>query len=437
MPHESRISLAQQLNRRTLLKTTGGAAAAAAAVLGSSRSSATARSRARQAAKELDFTTFYTGPDGVIMQAIVDRYNAENPDAKINFSAPAWGADYITKLQTSAVSGEAPAIVALHNYEIPPLAQFLYEIDPASLGIDRSQFVDVAWQLPLHENRLLGLTMSTGTMALYYNKDHFAEVGLDPEKPPATLDEFIQAGKALTRDGRYAFTHEPTGPWNPFLTFNWQAGGELLSPDGSTALFDSEAAMKAAQLAQDFVNVHGIAYPEPAEEPMDLLYGGVVSMVFHGPWNLSQVLQFNEENGVNLGWAKYPVFFDQTPAVASTSHIYSLMRKEPEDAQARELGGRFIAWLLQNGSLDWAKAQAPTNLAVLDQMQASTDPATRGMALWVEQASAAKFPPYHPAWSEVQRTLDESLQTVIFQQAEVAPTMTALTAAANEILARS
>ena len=169
---------------------------------------------------------------------------------------------------------------------------------------------------------------------------------------------------------------------------------------------------------------------------MDLLYGGLVSMVFHGPWNLSQVLTFNQENGANLGWAKYPLIFE-TPAVASTSHIYSLMRRDPEDPQARDLGGRFIAWLLQNASLEWAKAQAPTNLAVLDQMRSSTDPATQGMALWVEQAAIAKFPPYHPAWPEVQRTLDESLQAIVYQKADVASTLTEVTAAANEILARA
>lgn len=437
MPIERQVPRDRRLTRRTVLKASGAGALVAVGGLPTGTRSALARSVARQEAKPLEFTTFYTGPDGAIMQAIVDRYNAEQPDAKINFSAPAWGADYVTKLQTSAVSGEAPAIVALHNYEIPPLAQFLTEIDPAALGIDRSQYVDVAWQLPVHEDRLLGLTMSTGTMALYYNKDHFAEAGLDPELPPATLNEFIEVGKALTRDNRFAFTHEPTGPWSPFYTLNWQGGGELLSPDGTTAPFDTEAAMNAAQLAQDFVHVHGIDYPEPADEPMDLLYGGAVSMVFHGPWNLAQVLRFNEENGTNIGWAKYPVFFPQTPAVASTSHIYSLMNQDPEDAQARELGGNFIAWLLENASLEWAQAQAPTNLSVLDEMQSSTDPATKGMALWVEQAAAAKFPPYHSAWSEVSRTLDEALQTVIFQKADVAETMTAVTAAANEILNRN
>ncbi|MBI2158237.1 MAG: hypothetical protein HYU26_15240, partial [Candidatus Rokubacteria bacterium] len=64
--------------------------------------------------KPLDFTTFYTGADGGIMQGIVNRYNGLQQAARINFSAPAWGADYLTKLVTAALAGSPPPVVALH-----------------------------------------------------------------------------------------------------------------------------------------------------------------------------------------------------------------------------------------------------------------------------------------------------------------------------------
>jgi multiple sugar transport system substrate-binding protein len=43
-----------------------------------------------------------------------------------------------------------------------------------------------------------GLPTAVRALALFYNKDHFREVGLDPENPPATWDAFIEAAKALT-----------------------------------------------------------------------------------------------------------------------------------------------------------------------------------------------------------------------------------------------
>src|SRR5665811_159608 len=120
---------------------------------------------AQDGVRELEFSTFYTGADGEIMQSIVDTYNESHEGVRINFTAPAHGTDFLTQLQTSALAGNPPPIVALHNYEIPPYAQYLQELDPVELGLEPSNFADLAFELPIYDGRLLGLTMSTGTMA--------------------------------------------------------------------------------------------------------------------------------------------------------------------------------------------------------------------------------------------------------------------------------
>lgn len=394
------------------------------------------RSAARLAQNEvieLEFSTFYTGADGPIMQGIVDRFNETHDGVRVNFTAPAHGTDFLTRLQTAALSDNLPPVVALHNYEIPPMAQFLAELNPDEMGLDRSHFADVAFDLPTYEGRLLGITMSTGTMALFYNKGHFEEAGLDPESPPTNREEFVEAAQALTTDGRYGFVHDPE-VWMPWYTFNWQAGGELLSEDGTEVLFDTPAAIEAAQLSQDLIHEYSAALPEIPEGVMDLIYAGTVSMGFAGPWNLNAVLQFNEASGGNIGWAKYPQFFDAQQAVHSTSHIYCVSNQADEATQ--QAGKEFVAWLLQEGSLDWAQAQAPTNLTVLEQMEETDNPLIEGMALWVEQGQYAKFPPYHPAWGEVSRLLTEAIQLITYQAADVEETLNRATAQANEILAR-
>jgi multiple sugar transport system substrate-binding protein len=388
---------------------------------------------AQDKAVEIEFSTFYTGADGPIMQAIVDRFNQSRNDVRVNFTAPAHGTDFLTRLQTAALSGNLPAVVALHNYEIPPMAQFLAELNPEDMGLDRSNFADVAFDLPMYEDRLLGITMSTGTMGLFYNKDHFEAAGLDPESPPTNREEFIAAAQALTRDGRYGFVHDPE-VWAPWYTFNWQAGGELLSEDGTEALFNTPEAIDAAQLSQDLVQEYGAALPQVAEDMSGLLYAGNVSMVFMGPWNLNAVLTFNEEEGGNIGWAKYPQFFEAEQAVHSTSHIYCVSNQA--DEQSQQLGREFIAWLLQEGSLEWAQAQAPTNLTVLGEMEQTDNPLVEAMALWVEQGQYARFPPYHPGWGEVSRLLTEAIQLITYQGAGVQETLDRATAQANEILAR-
>lgn len=416
------------LTRRTFLHAAGLAAAAL---------SAPGRALAADP-KPLDFTTFYIGADGGIMQGIVNRYNAMQQAARINFSAPAWGADYLTKLITASLAGSPPPIVALHNYEIPPLTRFLYEIDAGALGVKKENYVENAWNLAVYEGKLYGLTMSTGTLALVYNKDHFQQAGLDPSKPPTNRDEFVRAAQALTRDGRFGFARDSAG-WMPWLTYNWQGGGDLLAPDGKKALFDTPAAVAAAQLEQDLIHKHKACLPTQtasAELPK-LLYAGKVSMLFMGPWNLNALMKSNRDNKTNFGWAKMPVFFDRKRAVMATSHIYSLMKRRPEDTAARELGGKFIAWLLEEASITWAQAQAPANKRVLAQMHKSDDPIVRNMTMWVEQAEHAHFPPYHPRWNQAYRALSQGMEAVAFRGADAKSTLREVTASANDILAQA
>jgi multiple sugar transport system substrate-binding protein len=87
-----------------------------------------------------------------------------------------------------------------------------------------------------------------------YNKDLFAAEGLDPEHPPTTWQELDVAAHKLTKD--------TDGDGNPdqwglgylfggdtlnltFWPFLWQAGGEVLTPDGKDIAFDGPEGLEA------------------------------------------------------------------------------------------------------------------------------------------------------------------------------------------------
>lgn len=385
---------------------------------------------------ELEFVTFYTGADGAIMQGIIDRFNDEHPDINVAFSAPAWGAEYVTRIQTAGLAGNPPGVVALHNYEIPPLARYLYDIRDSleTMGLNQEDFVDVAWELPNYEGQLLGATMSTGTMALYYNKDLFEQAGLDPESPPTNTQEFIEAASAITAlgDDIWGFGRD-NGGWMSWYTMNWQHGGGLLNDDGNEALFNSTAGIESAALEQSFVQEYGINPPEPVEA-WDLMYAGTLGMLFHGPWNLSRVFESNNEAGTNIGWAPHVHFFDDAQGIHSTSHIYCITKQEPENEAMRDAGMTLVGWLLNEGSLTWAQAQAPTNVSVLGAMESSDDPLVQGMVTWVEQASAARFPPYHPQWGQVSTMLREGIERIVYQGDDPQATLDEIANQANALL---
>ena len=44
-----------------------------------------------------------------------------------------------------------------------------------------------------------GIPWQRSTIILYYNKDAYREVGLDPDKPPATWEELEEYARKLTK----------------------------------------------------------------------------------------------------------------------------------------------------------------------------------------------------------------------------------------------
>jgi multiple sugar transport system permease protein len=100
-------------------------------------------------------------------------------------------------------------------------------------------------------------------VGLYYRKDYFRDVGLDPAKPPKNWDEFYLACKKLTNTKRYGFGFGIPAAylWQNFL---YQAGGEVVAPTQPgvpgapwQAKIDSPEAAVALQFYRDLLRGRG------------------------------------------------------------------------------------------------------------------------------------------------------------------------------------
>jgi len=144
-----------------------------------------------------------------------------------------------------------------------------------------------------------------GTQPIFFNVEHFEEVGLDPEKPLSTWDELEEAAEKLNiieagkfeRMGFYPLcrggylTKERT--WGFFITYN---AGRGISLDGKTAVYD-EAYQEALQWLLDFVDTYCGGFEE-AQIFMEFaragsgefdapFYNQRESMSIAGPWQFS------------------------------------------------------------------------------------------------------------------------------------------------------
>ena len=146
---------------------------------------------------------FCWGGDGEVaaMQTVLDAWNAANPDIQVKgnggsinpeeiVASVAGGAppDMIIMCDNSALAGFA------HDGVIMPLNDIL-----AQIGADMSNIIPGALQWVTYDGGLYGLPFGQDTYALYYRTDLFEEVGLDPAKPPTTMDELWAYAEKLTK----------------------------------------------------------------------------------------------------------------------------------------------------------------------------------------------------------------------------------------------
>ena len=124
-----------------------------------------------------------------------------------------------------------------------PADSIVNEINPSILDIVQDA-----------DGATYGIPINAYSMGLLYNRDLFAQAGLDPNSPPTTWDEVRAAAKAIEdktdAQGFASMTIENTGGW-VLTTTSYAFGDTLESEDGTTATVDNEGTKEALEFYRD------------------------------------------------------------------------------------------------------------------------------------------------------------------------------------------
>ncbi|QDP39469.1 ABC transporter substrate-binding protein [Radiobacillus deserti] len=192
------------------------------------------------------------------VRAAVESFNAGDHGFTVKVKAIP-NANFTDQFVSALASDTGPDILSI-DLVFAPYFSSIGALKDITDFYDSLEFKDQLMDSMVHTGSFKGkqyaVPFSADVSALFYNKKHFKEAGLDPNDPPQTWDELKEVAKKLTTDDRYGYTFagaDVGGQVFTFLPYIWGNGGAVLSEDGTESLINSPEAIEALQFYVDLV----------------------------------------------------------------------------------------------------------------------------------------------------------------------------------------
>ncbi|MFI0503022.1 ABC transporter substrate-binding protein [Streptomyces albogriseolus] len=206
--------------------------------------------------------------DKKVLQPELDKFEKQT-GIKVKLEVVPWS-DLLNRILTATTSGQGPDVLNIGNTWSASL-----QATGGLLPWDDEQFEKIGGKDRFVDSAL-GSTGAEGqppaavplysmAYALYYNKQMFADAGIDA--PPATWDEFVAAGKKLSRDGKWGTAMEGSNPSENVhhaYVFARQHGADFFTPDGKPD-FTGDGTVAAVKQYVDLMAKDKIIAPGNAE----------------------------------------------------------------------------------------------------------------------------------------------------------------------------
>ncbi|GIN86156.1 ABC transporter substrate-binding protein [Heyndrickxia sporothermodurans] len=169
----------------------------------------------------IDYWHAMGGDSGKALDELVKKFNESQDKIKVNSLYQGSYEEALTKLKQVEGTKEAPSVVQLFGIgnremidtvEIVPVDKFIKEENYDISKIEKNILAYYTFN-----DKIYSMPFSTSNAIMFYNKDAFAEVGLDPENPPHTFSEIKSAAQKLvvkngSKTDRYGFS---------FMIYGW------------------------------------------------------------------------------------------------------------------------------------------------------------------------------------------------------------------------
>lgn len=219
------------------------------------------------AVTEITFWYALSGVSGESIKAIVEEFNISQNDVLVKLVYSGNYADTAQKITAALAANTLPngGIIPAGPIFTGARGNFvLLDYILKDPEFDMDDFYPAMWDYSKYEGKICAVPFNISTPVFYYNKDLMRASGLDPDNPPQTWEELLEAAKAITRDTNNDGIPDIWGvdmadtPWI-FKAFLLQNENEIIDVSTMTPLFDNQRGIEAAQFWKRLIDEKAMA----------------------------------------------------------------------------------------------------------------------------------------------------------------------------------
>ncbi|MHA6670033.1 ABC transporter substrate-binding protein [Homoserinimonas sp. A447] len=277
------------------------------------------------------------------IEANIEGFNEEYPNIKVNVNVTPWG-DYWTKLQTQGSSTTLPDLFWMNgpNFQLYASNGLFEPITSVIEGghIDPANYPEALVNLYTYEDVNYAVPKDFDTIGVWYNKAIFEKAGVAEPQEGWTWEDFHEKAAAITAalgsEGIYgtaATVEGQAGYYNTIL----QAGGEIISEDGTTTGFGTPEAEAGLQYWADLIADGSSPNIQQLTDTYGLTWftSGKVAMYQHGSWTRNAIV--DSEISADATAIEMPTGERQATIIHGVANVVSASSENKQAAHALQV----------------------------------------------------------------------------------------------------
>jgi len=321
------------------------------------------------------------GDNPAQLQSLFDKYGAAN-NVKVEVTAPVDE----EKVLPALTSSNPPDILIMgggdlvKSYAAEGLVVELSDAVRAG-GIDMADIYPAPLVQCEQGGKYYCLPWGSDLYGFFWNKDMFEAAGLDPERPPQTMEELVEYADKLTKVGADGKIEQigfiPDLSWSHTDLYASVFGGFWYNKDGTKVTANSQPMIDALKWQQQFYTKYGtdevLSFSSGFGEymsPDHPFYAGKVAMMVEGEWQTGPNFISKYKPELNYGVVAFPPPAGN-PERAKTVVAQGTVAVIPAKARDKEASAKLLAWML---SPEIIAEEMVTNANLPTSKKAALDP---------------------------------------------------------------